>query len=254
MRQSNTYVILFTIGLTLVVAGVLSSASQLLAPAQKRSIEFDTKSQILGAVMDLEKGMDVLSIYDERIKSLVVNADGEEVTEDENGDPVIAENVSVEANFKKPKDERLYPVFKYINADDPEKVDAYILPVFGSGLWDRIWGFIALDEDFVAIKGVAFGHRAETPGLGARISSDDIQGRYINKKVFDDGGNLVSVEMVKGEKGGDAYADNPHKVDGMSGATITARGVNDMLKNYLSYYESYIEKVKSGKQVASNED
>ncbi len=254
MRQSNTYVILFTIGLTVVVAGVLSSASQLLAPAQKRSIEFDTKSQILGAVMELEKGMDVLAIYDDRIKSLVVNLDGEEVTENQNGDPIIAENVSVEGNFKRPKEERLYPVFKFINADDPEKVEAYILPVFGSGLWDRIWGFIALDEDFVAIKGVSFAHRAETPGLGARISSEQIQDRYIGKKVYDDDGNLVSVEMVKGEKGGNAYADDPHKVDGLSGATITARGVNDMLENYLNYYESYIEKVKSGEQVASIED
>ncbi|MEQ8924362.1 MAG: FMN-binding protein, partial [Fulvivirga sp.] len=77
----------------------------------------------------------------------------------------------------------------------------------------------------------------------ARISSPEIQNRYVGKEIMDDNGNIVSVSMVKGE-GNSGLTE--HEVDGMSGATITGRGVNTMLEKYLGYYKSYFNKVKSG--------
>ncbi|GAB1446763.1 MAG: NADH:ubiquinone reductase (Na(+)-transporting) subunit C [Cyclobacteriaceae bacterium] len=243
MRQSNTYIIIFTLITTVFVGGVLAVASLLLGPRQAISIEYDTKSQILSAVMTITKKDDVLGIYDKRIESLVVNNKGEEIKTDSKGQPLIAEKVDVAKNYKLKPEERMFPVFKYVSEKDSTQIEAYILPVYGNGLWDKIWGFIALDNKLETVKGVSFGHKSETPGLGARISDDPvISERYVGKKIYDDKGELVSVNMVKGEKG---LPLDTHHVDGMSGATMTGNGVNKMLKDYLDCYESYFEKVKS---------
>lgn len=246
MQQSNTYIIIFTAVLTIVVGGLLSLTSQVLAPAQKLSVELDTKTSILGSVMNLDSlnftKDQLLNVYDERIESLVVDINGNEVTETEDGDQVVAEDVKIANNFKKAPEERLYPVYKYM---DPStgKVEAYILPLYGSGLWDRIWGYVALKNDLNTITGVSFDHKAETPGLGARISTPQIQQRYIGKKIYNENGELVSVKMVQGEGNSGL---NEHQVDGMSGATITGRGLNTMLENYLKNYQAYFQKVGTG--------
>ncbi len=245
MQQSNAYIIGFTAALTIVVGGLLSLASQGLAPAQKKSVELDTKSQILASVMNREELAkmtkdQILSMYADRIESLVVDIDGNEVEKNEKGNDMIAEEVNILKNYKKDPKDRMYPVFKFKNVNNPDKVDAYILPLYGAGLWDKIWGYVALKEDLNTIAGTAFDHKAETPGLGARIGDAEIQNRYVGKKILDESGSLVSVSMVKGE-GNPGLTD--HQVDGMSGATITGRGLNDMLKNYLSSYQAYLDKL-----------
>ena len=102
---------------------------------------------------------------------------------------------------------------------------------------------MALDSQLETVIGISFGHKAETPGLGARISDDPIVSeRFEGKKIYDTSGKLVSVSMVKGEKGA---ALDDHHVDGMSGATLTGNGVNKMLLEYLNCYESYFKKVKA---------
>jgi len=242
VRQSNGYVILFTAIMTIVVGGLLSLTSQVLAPAQKISVELDTKTQILGAVMKLEKGDDILAIYKDRIMSLAVDIDGNEITTNVKGGPMVAEEVNILKNYKKDPKDRVYPVFMYMNEKDSTKVDAYILPLYGAGLWDKIWGFAAVDGNYETIVGVAFDHKAETPGLGARIKDVDVRGRYVGKKIFNEAGELMSVSMVKGE-GNAGLTD--HQVDGMSGATLTGKGVNAMMEQYLGSYQAYFKKVKA---------
>ena len=248
MQQSNTYIIVFTAIMTVVVGGLLSLASQGLAPAQKKSIELDTKTQILASVMDREqlkkmKPNEILAMYNERIASLVVDIDGEVVEKNEKGNDIVAEEVNIPKNYKRDPKDRQYPVYKYVNENDPSKVEAYILPLYGAGLWDKIWGYVALESDLNTIAGTSFDHKAETPGLGARIGSAEIQNRFVGKQIYDGQGQLVSVTMIKGE--GNTGLDE-HTVDGMSGATITARGLSEMLKKYLTYYESYFKKINSG--------
>jgi Na+-transporting NADH:ubiquinone oxidoreductase subunit C len=134
-------------------------------------------------------------------------------------------------------------VYEFKNETDPNKIEYIVLPIHGFGLWNEIWGFIALESDMSTIRGVSFDHKGETPGLGARIASDaEISMRYKGKTIYD-GAKLVSVTMMKGE--GNDYADDPHKVDGMSGATLTAKGVNNMLLDYLTSYENYLKKKKA---------
>ncbi|WKN43732.1 NADH:ubiquinone reductase (Na(+)-transporting) subunit C [Tunicatimonas pelagia] len=240
MQQSNVYVIIFSAVLTVILGGLLAFSAIGLKPMQDMQVALDTQKKILGAVVQLNEGDDVPTIYQERIESLVVNAQGEVVNEVD-GAPVVAEDIEVGKQFKLPVEERLFPVFKY-HAGESDQVDAYILPVYGNGLWDNIWGYVALENDLETVKGIVFDHAGETPGLGARITSVDVQERFKGKKIYDDLGELVAIRMVKGETGDPSIYGN-NEVDGLSGATITAVGVNDMLSNYLSYYEPYLEKV-----------
>ncbi len=241
MQRSNTYVLIFTAIMTVVIGGILSFTSQVLAPAQKKSVELDTKQSILSAVMQLEKGDDALAIYSSRIKSMVVDIDGNLIEKNKKGTPIVAEDVNILKNYKKEANKREYPVYQYMNKNDSTNIEAYILPLYGAGLWNAIYGYVALEKDLNTIKGVSFGHVQETPGLGARIATLEIQDRYKGKTIFDENGNLISVTMLKGEKKNPSLF-GTHEVDGMSGSTLTAKGLNAMVKDYLGCYQSFIKK------------
>lgn len=241
MQQSNTYIIVFSLILTIVLGGLLSGVSQVLGPTQKKAVELDTKKQILGAIPTEKAALadmtpeQVLARYQEVIKSEVSNFNGEII------DGVVAEDVNIEKNYKLAAEDRMYPVFKYSNNGQ----DSYILPTFGAGLWDAIWGFVAVTSDFTTIEGISLAHRGETPGLGARITENEIQARYVGKSLVDANGQLVSVTMIKGENNPPSKLDD-NKVDGLAGATLTANGVNSMLLAYFGSYKNYFEKNVKG--------
>jgi len=253
VQQSNAYIITFSVILTVVLGLLLSGTSQVLGPLQKEAEALDKKKQILGAVISGDEiaemtPEEINQFYSSRIASTVVNINGEEVNE-KDGVAVSAETVDIEKNYKMPAEDRLYPVFIFHAEGDDSNIESYIFPVYGAGLWDAIYGFVALDTDMNTIGGITLAHVGETPGLGARITEPGVQARYQGKEIFNNSGELVSVDMQKGE--GKDYSDNPHQVDGMSGATITANGVNDMLENYLEAYQPFIESKKSSNAVAS---
>jgi Na+-transporting NADH:ubiquinone oxidoreductase subunit C len=150
--------------------------------------------------------------------------------------------VVVAAEYKKAPKDRLLPVYEFRSETDPNKVEYAVLPVYGYGLWNNIWGFVAVRSDFNTIQGVKFQHAGETPGLGARIETDEIQARFREKTIFE-GDKLVSVKMQKGE--GNDWSNDKHKVDGMSSATLTGKGINNMLADYLACYENYLKKQSS---------
>lgn len=219
--------------LTIVCGGLLAIASEGLKERQLANIELERKSNILSTVMELGKQVNVAEEYDKRVKAFVVDYAGNEVS------GVLPASINIEAEYKKPAEKRLLPVYEFRNTEN--EIDFVVLPLHGFGLWDKIWGYVALQADLNTVQGTVFQHKGETPGLGARIASAEIQERYKGKKVFE-GNQLASVEMMKGE--GNDYSDDPHRVDGMSGATLTAKGVNNMLKDYLASYANYIRRVK----------
>lgn len=255
MQQSNRYIILFSLSLTVILALLLAGVSQGLGPLQKKAQDLDTKKQILGAIPSEKEALgdmedeQILARYAEVISSVVSDSKGDLVDVNAKGGPMVAEEVNIEKNYKKAVEERMFPVFKY-SANGNE---AYIVPTFGAGLWDAIWGFVALTPDLKSVVGVSFDHKGETPGLGARITSDEIQARYRQKSLYDANGDFVAITMVKGEK---TPADrlNSNMVDGMAGATLTANGVNDMLLNYIGYYQKYFDKhVRGGAMSLNNQ-
>ncbi len=235
MQQSNLYIILYAAAITVVCGGLLALASEGLKERQQANIELERKANILATVMELNNSVNVADVYSKRVKAYVVDYNGNIL------EGVNAASVNIEAEYKKPAKDRLLPVYEFRSESNPEKIEYVVVPVHGFGLWDKIWGYVALQSDLNTVQGVIFQHKGETPGLGARIASEEIQQRYKGKKVFE-GNELVSVVMMKGE--GFDYSDDPHKVDGMSGATLTGKGVNNMLKDYLNCYLNYFNKLK----------
>ena len=226
--------------MALIVGGLLAGVSTLLKDQQEEQVALDKQKQILSSVMSLDGVENVQALYGERITAYVVNIDGDRVETE-----LPAEDIDIAKEFKNKKDpaERLYPVFEF--KGESGQTEAYILPVFGNGLWDNIWGFVALDTDGNTIKGVSLDHAGETPGLGARITTADVQERFAGKEVFNEAGEVVAVTMLKGEGNPESMLDE-HHINGMSGATITGNGVSAMMKNYMSHYESFIKKATGG--------
>lgn len=230
VRQSNLYIILYSAAITIVCGGLLAFASESLKEKQQANIELERKQNILSTVMVLQDNANINELYKTSVNEIVIDFQGN-VKEG-----VKASSVDIAAEYKKKPEERLLPVYEFRKGD---KIENAVVPVYGYGLWNNIWGFVALQADFNTIQGVKFEHAGETPGLGARITSEEIQARFKGKTIFENG-SLVSVAIQKGE--GHDYSSDPHKVDGMSGATLTGKGVNNMLKDYLASYENYLKK------------
>ena len=236
MRQSNLYIVIYAGVLTIVCGGLLALASEGLKEKQQFNIDMEQKKNILSTVIAIEEGVDINQLYAKRVKAFVVDFQGN-VKEG-----MQPKDVNLAVEYKKPREQRLLPVYEFRNETDSSKTDYAVLPLYGYGLWNNIWGFVALKSDLNTVQGVKFQHAGETPGLGARIETDeDVQNRYKGKTIFDNG-KLVSVTMMKGE--GKDYSSNQHQVDGMSGATLTGKGVNNMLLDYLQAYENYMKKNK----------
>lgn len=246
-KNSSVYIIVYTVIITIVAGSLLGAGSLGLKSFKEANIELDRQKSILATVMDLPKDpKQVVDIYSKRVKGYVVNSIGEKV------EGIKAANVKVDEEYTRKLQSpgtRLLPVYE-ISGDDG-KVESYVFPLYGFGLWDVIWGYIALDaQDMNTVKGVVLAQKGETSGLGARISDDEIHQRYKGKKIFDPDNTLKTVQIQKGEHGGgeasiETYKGKEHQIDGMSGATITGRGVNEMFRDYLGLYERFIKSKKN---------
>ncbi len=249
-RQSNVYIIIYSVVLTVVCGVLLAIAALGLKPAQDANIEMEKKQNILSAAgIKTATREDAAKLYEEKVSAYAVDFTGKKV------DKVDVSKLDLAAESKKKPKERILPIYEISNKKG-EKAEFFVVPVYGFGLWNDIWGYIALKGDVTTINGVKFDHKGETPGLGARIATDEIQKRYIGKKIFKDS-KLTPIFMEKGEQGGGdrsiaVFKDMPDKVDGMSGATITGVGLSNMLDDYLKCYESFFKGKLGNNKVASN--
>jgi Na+-transporting NADH:ubiquinone oxidoreductase subunit C len=227
-KESNAYTFMFSIILVVVVGAILSSLSMGLKPLQKKNDKVKKEMDILSAVGIESNRGNATELYKKYIpSSYVISADGSKVE----GEEAFAIDVKKQIRDKTilPKD-RLYPVFE-ANIEGEKK---FVLPVVGKGLWGPIWGYVALGEDKESIVGASFDHKTETPGLGAEINQDDFQNQYIGAKISKDG-RFAEVAVVKDGSG----SSDPQKVDGITGGTITSKGVEEMMNRTLKVYQSY---------------
>jgi Na+-transporting NADH:ubiquinone oxidoreductase subunit C len=119
-----------------------------------------------------------------------------------------------------------------------------ILPVYGKGLWSTMYGFIALGPDLSTVRGFGFYQHGETPGLGGEIENRSWLAKWPGKVVYDEKG-AVKLRVIKGEVDA-AAADARYKVDGLSGATLTARGVSNLLAYWLGEngYQPFLHQLR----------
>lgn len=219
-----------------VVAASLSIAATSLQPMQNENVRQEKMQNILSTIGIECTRAKAEKLYNKHIvEEITLNNEGEKVKE------VRAFNVSLAKQMDKPIEEQVFPMYKA----QYKGTTNYVIPLRGKGLWDAIWGYVALEENFNTIQGVIFDHKGETAGLGAEITRDWFQENFRNEKIFNDEGELVGVKVTKGYNQPENKYDN--KVDAISGATITSDGVTDMmqerLKNYLPYMKSNSKKI-----------
>lgn len=233
---SNRYIFIYSSVMVIIVATVLAAAANLLKPRQLQNIEIEKIQNILapaGIESTYETAKENFAKY--VTKQVVVNSKGEEIK------GINAFDVDLYIENKKPADQRKLSIF-VITHDDGEI--NYVVPVRGKGLWGPIWGYIAFKDDLNTIKGVRFDHKGETPGLGAEINTEHFQRQFIDEQILDQNGHFISITVLKGK----SNPEDKHTVDGISGGTITSKGLEAMLRDGLSLYEAYFNNIRNQKK------
>lgn len=227
--NTNAYTFIFAIIMVIVVGTILAFAATSLQPTQYENMRQEKMQNILATV-----GIETDRAGAEELYRRYIT---EEVVLDTEGnfrEDVNAFEIDLAREIKREPAEQNFPL--YIAEVDGEKF--YIIPLRGAGLWNAIFGYIALKDDVNTVKGVVFDHLGETPGLGAEITQVWFQERYADEKIFDGSGNLVGIAAPKGAP---STSKDDNRVDSISGATITVDGVSDMISERLQHYLPYFE-------------
>lgn len=246
-KNSNMYTIIYTVVMVVIVGALLAFLATSLKSRQDDNVRNDQKFSIMkafGAANDKSDKAETIKLFKENVTIGEVNVvkvdeevtatanwfDRESATYDKDEDKIF----TILGDRKKlAKLDNNFPIFKYVNKKGE---NLYVLPMTGSGLWDDIWGYVAINEE-LKISGIVMDHKGETPGLGAEIATKKVQDKFKGKKLYDEAG----VFAVRMQKGG---AQNEHQVDAISGGTKTCDGVNDMLKESIQNYEQFLLSIK----------
>lgn len=232
-RDSNSYTFGFAAAMVLVVASVLAFTASSLKDLQSENVRKEKMQNILSTI-GIETDRDgAEKLFNNYITDqLALRNDG---TIDETVDAFSDIKLAIE--LKKDIETQRFPI--YVASVDAATY--YIVPLRGSGLWDAIWGYIALGEDRNTIKGAVFDHKGETAGLGAEITQQWFMNRFVGEKIFNSSGDLVGISVSKTNNDPNDTDKDDHEVDAISGATITGDGVSDMIIERLQHYLPYLK-------------
>lgn len=242
--DGNGYTILFATIMVVVVGGVLAGLATGLKPAIKENERYEKQQNILYAMgvnenVEGEGGVNfiptdkVVAEYDKYIKEAYIIQNGKIMLSDE------AFTVDMKKQSKKSKNERKMPLF----VGEKEGKKYYVIPMYGKGLWDAIWGYVAVDSDLV-VQGVYFDHKAETPGLGANIKERYFMDDFTGEQIMTDT-QFSGITVAKGNNDPKNERKDDNKVDALAGATITGDGVSAMIKSTVRNYVSHINDFKT---------
>ncbi len=234
--DSNKHTYIFAGVMVITIAFVLSFTSESLKELKADNVKKEKMQNILFAA-----GINVSRDESEDLYTQYII---EELSLKNNGDidnSVSAFNINLALEIKKDINSQRFPLY-VANIDDNRY---YIIPLRGNGLWNAIWGYIALKEDVNTIKGVSFGHQAETAGLGAEITEDWFTNSFVDEKILNNNGDFVGVYVTKTNNDPENADKNDNEVDAISGATITGDGVADMIKERLENYLPYFNNISN---------
>jgi Na+-transporting NADH:ubiquinone oxidoreductase subunit C len=244
--DSNQYTILFAIGMVVIVGSLLAFTASSLKPNIAENERMEKQQNILYAMGVNENGpTDIVFVSTNKVaaefskyisKQLIINPDG---TAEESA-RAFKINVKKEQAKAKNGGTRALPLF----IGEREGQSYYIIPIRGKGLWDAIWGYVALDEDMV-VQGAFFDHAAETPGLGANIKQRYFMDDFIGEKLLSSTGDFIGITVAKGNNDPKNIIKDDYEVDALAGATITGDGVSAMIKTDLKLYLPYFQNLKN---------
>ncbi len=234
MPKGDGYVIGFAAVICVACSVLLSAAASTLKAKQDYNVELDRKMNVLKAFGVATRdangkaisGAEVERIFRENIKEVILDG--------ATGQPLEGVT-SADVSAKELADRVKLPLYTF---EENGQVVKYAFPVSGKGLWSTIYGYLALNQDLATIAGVTFYKHGETPGLGGEVEKDWFQENFKGKRIFGEG-VLIPFEVVKGTVADKYPQGNDHAVDGISGATITGKGVTKFINSDLANYEKY---------------
>jgi len=250
--EKNSYTLLFAIGMVVIVGSVLASLFGGLSGQIKENQKKEKKQNILFAMgitkatisgdtddantpVDANKADAIFAKYVGEGQYIIEGIKATKTSK--------AFDIDVKKEGQKAKKEgyvRKLPL--YIGNVDGKK--SYVVPMYGKGLWDAIWGYVALDADLKTVKGAFFDHKGETPGLGANIKEAYFYEDFKGESIYN-GEEFKGITVAKGNNDPTNLRKEDNRVDAIAGATITGDGVTAMIKNDLKMYVPYFETVKA---------
>ncbi|VAW16866.1 Na(+)-translocating NADH-quinone reductase subunit C [hydrothermal vent metagenome] len=243
-KDSNLYTIIFAAGMVIVVGTILAYLAFSLAPAIRENVRLEKQKNILYA-MGVNENVDERSVNfvstdsvaDKFSKYIIEQLviEGDKITSDKE-----AYLIDLKKEITAAKNGEVQKMPLFIGEKEGEKF--YIIPMYGTGLWDAIWGFVSLDES-LTVQGVYFDHKGETPGLGANINQRYFMDDFIGETVLE-GSNIVGINVAKGNNDPKNKIKDDNEVDAMAGATITGDGISAMIRTSLKLYRPYLESIK----------
>lgn len=253
-RQATGYTLLFATAICIVCGILVSSFAVSLEDLQDENIALDKQKRVLEAVGLLQPGepIDEAQVAERfaPIEPVLVElasgeaVDGDTATFDQQRrarDPATSmEAPDNLAKVKRVPDQALL----YEVRSDGGDLEMVVLPIEGLGLWGTLYGFLALDADTTTVRGITYYQHKETPGLGGEVDNPRWKGLWPGRKAFDEDGR-VRLAVMKGQA--KSVAEDPHRVDGLAGATITSNGVTNMLEFWLGEngFEPYLNRIRA---------
>jgi len=232
-KNSTSYTITFAVILVVLCGGWLAYLSSSLKKQQTANVKNEKRQFILSAAGAYDiatlkemKQSEVKEIFEAAVKSQVFDVKGN-VIEGE-----VAFDIDIVKEYKTTigeAEKRRYPLFTYTK----DGISKYVVPMAGNGLWGPVWGFIAIGADKNTIAAVVFDHKSETPGLGAKITEEAFTSSFTDspKHIVDKYGKYIGIKVVKG-----GVKTPEHEIDAIAGATITSKGVGNMLEGGFKPY------------------
>ena len=237
--NSNTYTVIYTTLVCVLVAAILAFVSQLLKPKQEANEKAETISQILTAAGFDEKAhwqeignAATIAFYKENLaEAFVVNTKGETLStlDKEKAAIYTPSELKVQNRAIKAGADFEVPVYTFTNG-------VTVVPIYGAGRWGPVWGYLSFDASLDNIEGAYFDHESETPGLGGKIKDDpSFRAQFKGKTV--DFADAKAFAIVKGG----APADKRNAIDAITGATMTSKGLDEAINNWLEAYKGYLQ-------------
>lgn len=237
--------VLVALGICLICSLFIATAAVSLGPIQTGNKRLDRIKNILVAGRLYDKNIDVASVFAEKIEPILIDLNsGDTVEPDRFGADMNVQDFDINQTAKHDEYGKTIPpekdiakinrmpkfmVIYYVRENETRQ--KIILPIYGRGLYSMLYGFLALDNDLKKVIGITFYEQGETAGLGGEIANPRWQEKWQDKEVFDEAGK-VRISVVKGAVN-PASPDAKYQIDGISGATMTSRGVDNLVKFWL---------------------
>ncbi len=257
--DKNSYTIIFAVMMVCVVGGILAFLASSLKDRITQNEKIEKQQNILyalgvnnndeGSAVFVDAAIAEKEFQEKVTEQLVLTFKDGNIVKTQTREEYMAEtkqepyliDVKKQQTLQKETGERKLPLFV---GKSPEGETIYVAPIRGKGLWDAIWGYVAVNEDMI-VKGAYFDHKGETPGLGANIKQRYFMDDFYGERLLTEAGVFKGITVAKGNADPTNKIKDDYEVDAIAGSTITGDGVTAMIKKDLGLYVPYFKNLKN---------